>query len=157
MSHSNKPVSELGFDNNTLSDRLRKSLTTDDNKPNFRELDSGSPISPLRVEQTVSTSSNSFGSVSGRTLGNGLHVRSSVKSGHVRSESGGGTTIFTGGNICPSGRVLKTGMISNRTLKSDVLSLETGSYGHGSIMRGGSAVAGGRGENPVSSNSNHLF
>ncbi|KAI3769318.1 hypothetical protein L6452_00419 [Arctium lappa] len=202
MSHSNKPVSELGFDNNnnTLSDRLRKSLTTDSdntNKPDFRELDLGSPISPLRVGPTVSTSSSSSGSVSGRTLGNGLHVGFSgtkksdsgelsvdssptfgsrgVKSGYTRSESGGGTAIFTGGssatspavnvlpagNICPSGRVLKTGMMSNRTSKPDVLSLGTGNYGHGSIMRGGSAgksaVAGGRGENPVSGGLNPSF
>ncbi|KAI3675025.1 hypothetical protein L1987_84606 [Smallanthus sonchifolius] len=171
----------------SLSDRLRNSLTCDaddTNKPDFRELDLGSrsPISPLRVGPTVSTSSSSSGSVSGR-IGNTrksdsgeLSVDSSftysvggVKSGHSRSESG--TPIFSGGssatspavnvlptgNICPPGRVLKTGMMSNRSSKPDVLSLGTGNYGHGSIMRSAakSSVAGGRVEThfPATSNS----
>ncbi|XP_024967584.1 TPR repeat-containing thioredoxin TTL1-like [Cynara cardunculus var. scolymus] len=198
MSHSSKSVSELGFD--ALSDRLRKSLTSDGNaadntnKPDFRELDLGSPISPLRVGPAVSSSSSSSGSGSGSGgNGNGSHFLStsrrsdsgelsadssptSSKSTHFRSYSAGGTgghpLIYSGGssatspttnvlptgNICPSGRVLKTGMMASRTSKPDVLSLGTGNYGHGSIMRGGSAiksaVAGGRGENPVSGNSN---
>ncbi|KAI3809604.1 hypothetical protein L1987_19199 [Smallanthus sonchifolius] len=171
----------------SLSDRLRNSLTCDaddTNKPDFRELDLGSrsPISPLRVGPTISTSSSSSGSVSGR-IGNSrksdsgeLSVDSSftssvgrVKSGHTRSESG--TPIFSGGgsatspavnvlptgNICPPGRVLKTGMMSNRSSKPDVLSLGTGNYGHGSIMRSAvkSSVAGGGVEThfPATSNS----
>ncbi|CAH1449972.1 unnamed protein product [Lactuca virosa] len=221
MSHSRKPDSGLGFD--TLSDRLRKTVTCggdNTNKPDFRELDLGSPISPLRDGPAVSSSSSSSGSVSGRT-GNGLQVGSGtrksdssgtpnnhsgelsvdssptfsvggargVKSGHTRSESGsisgGHPSIFTGGssatsppvnvlptgNICPSGRVLKTGMMTSRTSKPDVLSLGTGNYGHGSIMRGGlgsgsgssssptikSTVSGGKPETPVSGVSNSPF
>lgn len=173
-------MSQLGFNNNnnTLSDRLRKTLTCDSddtNKPDFRELDlnppfnmgSASPISPLRVGPTISSSSSSSGSVSGRIgfqrksdsnhHSGELSVDSSptssvggVKSGHTRSDSG--ATVYSGGssatspavnvlptgNICPSGRVFKPGMMSNRSSKPDILSLGTGNYGHGSIMRGGS-------------------
>ncbi|KAJ0452926.1 putative tetratricopeptide-like helical domain superfamily, Thioredoxin domain-containing protein [Helianthus annuus] len=196
MSESCKPISELGF--TTLSDRLRNSLTCNGdttNKPDFRELDfapgsaPASPISPLTVRPTISTSSSSSGTLSGRT-GNGsvsgrtgtgtrisdsgeLSVDSSptfsvsgsrgVKPGHTRSESGssiysGGSSatsppvnVLPAGNICRSVRVLKTGMMSNRSSKPEVLGLGTGNYGHGSIMRGGSgsgaaAATGGKGE-----------
>ncbi|XP_076931516.1 TPR repeat-containing thioredoxin TTL1-like [Bidens hawaiensis] len=174
MSHPIDPISKLGFQR--LNNRFRTFVTCDDgggddsNKPDFRELDLGpgvylgSPISPLRVGPTVSSSSSSSGSVSGR-IGSGnrksdsgeLSVDSSptfsvggsnrVKPGpgHTRSESG--SSVFSGsasspavnvlpaGNICPSGRVLKTGMMANRSNKPEVLSLGSGNYGHGSIMR----------------------
>ncbi|KAI3695260.1 hypothetical protein L1987_78254 [Smallanthus sonchifolius] len=144
MSESGKPISELGF--TTLSNRLRKSLTCDGdntNKPDSRELDlsPGSPISPLRVGPTISTSSSSSGSVSGRT-GNGLQfgsggttnnhsgelsvdssptfsvgVSRGVKSSHTRSKSG--TSIFSGGslatspavNVLPAGNVFPSGRL----------------------------------------------
>ncbi|KAJ7948735.1 TPR repeat-containing thioredoxin TTL1-like [Quillaja saponaria] len=74
MSHSGKPISELGFD--ALNDRFRDSLSCEANKPDFRELDLGSPVSPLRTRQsgpatsglttTSSSSSSSSGSASGR-------------------------------------------------------------------------------------------
>lgn len=79
-----------------------------------------------------------------------------LKSGHTRSDSGhpqiysGGSSatsppvnVLPAGNICPSGRVLKTGMMANRSSKPDVLGLGTGNYGHGSIMRGGSGSGAG--------------
>ncbi|KAJ0500552.1 putative tetratricopeptide-like helical domain superfamily, Thioredoxin domain-containing protein [Helianthus annuus] len=181
MSH--KPTSELGF--KTLSDRFQKSVTCDGddtNKPDFRELDLGlgpgsaSPISPLRVGPTISSSSSSSGSVSGRIgVGSGgtinhqhhsgeLTVDSSptfsvggsrvVKSGHAHTRPDSGTSsatspamnVLPAGNICPSGRVLKTGMMSNRSSKPEVLSLGSGNYGHGSIMRGGSGTGTGTGK-----------
>ncbi|CAK9151691.1 unnamed protein product [Ilex paraguariensis] len=91
MSYSGKSQSELGFD--TLADRFRKSLSYDDddkdnadntNKPDFRELDLGSPVSPLRTRTsgltitttTTSSSSSSSGSVSGRTGPNVIPRRS---------------------------------------------------------------------------------
>ncbi|KAJ7981813.1 TPR repeat-containing thioredoxin TTL1-like [Quillaja saponaria] len=73
MSHSGKPNSEIGLDG--LNDRLRDSLSCEANKPDFRELDLGSPVSPLRTRQcglatsgltTTSSSSGSSGSISGR-------------------------------------------------------------------------------------------
>ncbi|KAL3849277.1 hypothetical protein ACJIZ3_011159 [Penstemon smallii] len=87
-SRSEKTISEMGIE--ALSDRLRNTLKynnkeDDDggganvvNKPDFRELDLGSPISPLRPRRigtgttttttttTTSSSSSSSGSVSGR-------------------------------------------------------------------------------------------
>ncbi|GFZ12403.1 tetratricopetide-repeat thioredoxin-like 1 [Actinidia rufa] len=196
MSHSGKRISELGLD--TLTDRLRDSLTCDNNntnKPDFRELDLGSPVSPLRTRQTsgpatssltttttTSSSSSSSGSVSGRNglnlvprrsdSGSNSHsgelsVESSptsasraFKPGHRSSDSGSShpnpnqnPLIYSGatslnspplnvlptGNICPSGKILKTGM-AGRSSKTDVLGSGTGNYGHGSVMRGGSAL-----------------
>ncbi|XP_059661430.1 TPR repeat-containing thioredoxin TTL1 [Cornus florida] len=210
MSHSEKPISELGFD--TLTDRFRHSLTCDNsantNKPDFRELDLGSPVSPLRTRTsgpaasgltTTSSSSSSSGSTSGRNGPNTVAKRSdsggnnhsgelsgsvessptaaeSVRSAggsrgfrpsHRRSDSGGShPLIYSGGssvnspavnvlptgNICPSGKILKTGMMASRSSKTDVLGSGTGNYGHGSIMRGGCATKLGGGGGGVEGN-----
>lgn len=48
------------------------------------------------------------------------------------------------GNICPSGRIVKTGMMTRSNARADVLGSGTGNYGHGSIVRGG-AIASSRG------------
>ncbi|XP_023524644.1 TPR repeat-containing thioredoxin TTL1-like [Cucurbita pepo subsp. pepo] len=187
MSHSLNPISDYDH----LSDRLRDSLTCEPNKPDFRDLDLGSPVSPLRTRNqtgggpAASSSSSSSGSVSGRNVTNPVAKRSdsgpnnhsgelsgssessptaaeslrsigtprNFKSGHTRSDSGSShPLIYSGqsqtsvtspsnvlptGNICPSGRVLKTSMPStNRSSRSDVLGSGSGNYGHGSIMRG---------------------
>ncbi|XVF14590.1 hypothetical protein REPUB_Repub09cG0073900 [Reevesia pubescens] len=51
------------------------------------------------------------------------------------------TNILPSGNICPSGKILKT--IASRTSnKTDTLGAGKGNYGHGSIMRGGCAGGG---------------
>ncbi|KAG6393812.1 hypothetical protein SASPL_144386 [Salvia splendens] len=178
MSAKIKP--ELGLD--SLSDRLRNTLTYaeadcaaagDANKPDFRELDLGSPVSPLRTRTaaaatttttTTSSSSSSSGSVSGRnpnpipprksdSNSGELSAESSpsairsFKPGHTRSDSTGSHSgsvsspplnVLPTGNICPSGRILKTGMAS-RSAKTDVLGSGSVNYGHGSIMRGGLA------------------
>ncbi|CAA2973819.1 TPR repeat-containing thioredoxin TTL1-like [Olea europaea var. sylvestris] len=190
MSHQGKSTSELRLQ--ALSDRLRNTLSYDEedngvnvNKPDFRELDLGSPVSPLRhracrvsasTATTPSSSSSSSGSVSGRSTA-GVHSNPPRKSnsnshsgelsscsvgsspsavrnsnpGNTRTASGGthqliyssggsvnspAVNVLPNGNICPSGRVLKTGMASRPT-KTDVLGSGTGNYGHGSIMRGG--------------------
>ncbi|KAG8364867.1 hypothetical protein BUALT_Bualt18G0043100 [Buddleja alternifolia] len=95
-SHSGKTASEMGLE--TLSDRLRSTLTYNEqdngvnvNKPDFRELDLGSPVSPLRTRAgpgpaaTTSSSSSSSGSVSGRGPNPNLPRRSDSNS---RSHSG---------------------------------------------------------------------
>ncbi|KAF5730710.1 Tetratricopetide-repeat thioredoxin-like 1 isoform 1 [Tripterygium wilfordii] len=188
MSHSGKPISDLTVD--TLSDQLRDSLNCFEevNKPDFRELDLGSPVSPLRTRglstttTATSSSSSSSGSVSGRNGHNMIPRRSdnnnsgelsgssesspttaarNPKLGHSRSDSSSSTTTATAhpliyssqssvnsppanvlptGNICPSGRILKTGMNPNRSSKSDILGSGGGNYGHGSIMRGTSTT-----------------
>ncbi|KAK2423762.1 TPR repeat-containing thioredoxin TTL1 [Trifolium repens] len=199
MSHSpekpesEKPEPEL----ESFSDRFRETVSLEANKPDFRELDLGSPVSPLRTRggPSVSSSSGSSGSFSGRNGSNPVSKRSDSapnnnnsnsgelsgssenspttersggnvrgsKPGHSRSNSGSGLTLLTHsgqtvnspplnvlptGNICPSGRILKTGMtVPNRSSRSDVLGSGTGNYGHGSIMRGGGAgVVSGKGE-----------
>ncbi|XP_040989167.1 TPR repeat-containing thioredoxin TTL1-like [Juglans microcarpa x Juglans regia] len=203
MSHPGKTISELGLE--TLDERFRDSLSFEANKPDFRELDLGSPVSPLRTRYagpagsgltatttTTTSSSSSSGSVSGRNGHNPVGKRSdsgpnnhsgelsgsgessptagdSIRSGvnarnfkslYTRSDSGATQTIkYPGqthtqtqssvnspalnvlptGNICPSGKVLKTGMTPNRSSRADVLGTGSGNYGHGSIMRGGVA------------------
>lgn len=190
-SHSGKTKPELGLE--SLSDRLRNTLAYDKddnavnvNKPDFRELDLGSPVSPLRTRTsgglttttaTTSSSSSSSGSFSGRNSAgpNSIVPRKSdsssnsnsgelsaesspsaarnLKTGHTRSDSAGShPLIYSGsgsvtsppvnvlptGNICPSGRIVKTGMASRLT-KTDILGSGSVNYGHGSIMRGGVA------------------
>lgn len=100
MSHSGKPISELGFD--ALTDRFRKSVELDDddnntNKPDFRELDLGSPVSPLRTRSSAlaattsssSSSSSSSGSVSGRNGPNPLPKKSDSSENNHSGELSG--------------------------------------------------------------------
>lgn len=192
MSHSGNPSSEVRFDD--LSDRFRDSVSCEANKPDFRELDLGSPVSPLRTRHqsgggggpAASSSSSSSGSVSGRNGPNWVGKRSDSgpnnhsgelsgssessptaaeslrsigtprnfkSSGHSRSDSASNhPLIYSGqsqssatspsnvlptGNICPSGRILKTNIpTTNRSSRTDVLGSGSGNYGHGSIMRG---------------------
>ncbi|XP_010552115.1 PREDICTED: TPR repeat-containing thioredoxin TTL1 [Tarenaya hassleriana] len=70
---SQKPTRDSASDG--LPDRLCDSVSSDFNKPDFRELDLGSPVSPLRTRPgglaaaavtTSSSSASSAGSVSGR-------------------------------------------------------------------------------------------
>ncbi|XP_047323652.1 TPR repeat-containing thioredoxin TTL1-like [Impatiens glandulifera] len=172
MSQSEKPISDLGL--NEMTDRLTSDKN--DNKPDFRKLDLGSPVSPLFNRQrpllttTTSSSSSSSGSVSAQnapsqpprksnsgdlsglldslpTVGSSRggrkgHVRSNSASSYPLIYSGGSSATSSPinalptGNICPSGRILKTGMAS-RSSKTDVLGTGSGNYGHGSIIRGG--------------------
>ncbi|XP_043689494.1 TPR repeat-containing thioredoxin TTL1-like isoform X2 [Telopea speciosissima] len=203
MSHSGKSIPEIGFD--SLADRFSGALSCETNKPDFKELDLGSPVSPLRIRgsggggpaasgvTTMSSSSSSSGSVSGKTGNTAVVKRSdgggnnhsgelsgssesspsaaestrsaggtrNYKPGHGRSNScgapliysggsvisGGGSgvsvnspsvNVFPSGNICRSGKILKTGMAATKSAtRNDVLGSGTVNYGHGSIMRGG--------------------
>lgn len=116
MSHLGKPVSELGG-LDKLADQLRDSLSYDVNKPDFRELDLGSPVSPLRTRQqglattttttttTTSSSSSSSGSVTGRAGSNANARRSeSGPNNHSGELSGSSETSPTAStrNIKPS-------------------------------------------------------
>ncbi|KAG6421395.1 hypothetical protein SASPL_117946 [Salvia splendens] len=159
-SFSGKPTSELGIE--TLSNGLRNlfPIYKDEkngvtlNKPDFRELEAASPT-------TTTTSSSSSGSVGPNprkphsTRSGELSVESSpLRPGHTRSRScGSHHLIFSGsvsspppatvaptGNICPSGRISKTGL-PGRVSKPEVLGSGSGRYGHGSIMRGGDGGA----------------
>ncbi|CAF2097389.1 unnamed protein product [Brassica rapa] len=156
MSHSGKPVIES-------NNRLRDSLTSDINKPDFRELDLGSPVSPLRSQPrglttTTTTTSSSSSSSSGSVTGRIRHAPVTGRSGSVTGSQSGSRSdsvtsnsqqplissssatspanVLPTGNICPSGKIQITGMTQSRS-RSDVLGSGTGTYGHGSIMRGG--------------------
>ncbi|KAH0895112.1 hypothetical protein HID58_057541 [Brassica napus] len=171
MSPSGKPVPP------------RDSLTSEINKPDFRELDLGSPVSPLRSQPrglttttttTSSSSSSSSGSVTRHppVIGRSGSVRvsqSGSSSGNLRTSQARSDSVTSNsqplvssstqssatspataanvlptGNICPSGKIQLTGMTQSRS-RSDVLGSGTGTYGHGSIMRGG----GGSGVSPA--------
>ncbi|CAL9218796.1 unnamed protein product [Arabidopsis halleri] len=171
MPKSVKPISE----SDKLSDHLRdSSLTSEINKPDFRELDLGSPVSPLRSQPrgltttTSSSSSSSSGSLTGRVKhapvigrSNSLRSQSGSSSGNnnLRPRSDSATSssshsqplissatspapanVLPTGNICPSGKIQITGMTQTRS-RSDVLGSGTGTYGHGSIMRGGGGTS----------------
>ncbi|KAI3702791.1 hypothetical protein L6452_28543 [Arctium lappa] len=138
MADSGKPISETAL--RTLSGRLNflPSNAVNTNKPDFRQLDLGSPVSPLRHPPAVSSSSSSSGSGSGRRNGNGSHFRSTSKtsdsgelsvdsspttsvngscsknSGHTRPDSAGGhPLIYSGGTSAtsPTTNLLPTGNI----------------------------------------------
>lgn len=208
MSQTGKSMQEPGFD--SLTTRFRDSLSCEENKPDFKELDLGSPVSPLKIRgagnagsgggaaTTSSSSSSSSGSVSGRSnapklprrpdgkpshhsgeltgyfdtspnasdsLRSAAAMRNS-KPGHRRSVSAGapliysggsfcsitgnsncsnsatsGTNLFPAGNICPTGKILKSGMASRASNRTDVLGSGAANYGHGNIMRGGTKLS----------------
>lgn len=88
MPYTSKSIQEMGID--SLSDRVRDTLSCESNKPDFRELDLGSPVSPLMTRGSggggggsgggggpaaMSSSSSSSGSVSGKTGGTQLVKR----------------------------------------------------------------------------------
>ncbi|ESQ44220.1 hypothetical protein EUTSA_v10005818mg [Eutrema salsugineum] len=202
MSHYRRHSLEPSID--SITGKFRDSLSfqrNDDviNKPDFRELDLGSPISPLRPRGSSSaaatpaasgSSSSSSGSASGKpavtsqlakrshsgelsgltevssaTPGSGTKNRN-PKPGHRRSASAGTPLIYSGlgfspvtnhnsrgggsgatspnpvvsptGNICPSGRILKTGMATRAaSVRPETLFTGTANYGHGNIVRSG--------------------
>ncbi|XP_060209263.1 TPR repeat-containing thioredoxin TTL1-like [Lycium barbarum] len=168
MSNSRNPISEMCLVDG-LTDRFRNSLnytepnnngSTDINKPDFKELDLGSPVStlPTRPATSTTSSSSSSGSMSGQNpnrvnpnysgeLSGSVESSRRFKPGHTRSRSDSYPLIYSGkssvssfpiGNICPSGKILKTTIPSNKSAKNDILgSSRTGNYGHGSIIRGG--------------------
>ncbi|KAF5184448.1 Tpr repeat-containing thioredoxin ttl1 [Thalictrum thalictroides] len=111
MSNLNKPISEIGLVD-SLTDRFHHGVVLsccEDNKPDFKELDLGSPVSPLRTSRvvgsgggnggvgggsnggdvsgitTTSSSSSSSGSVSGKTGNNNNNNHLVFK----RSDGGG--------------------------------------------------------------------
>ncbi|XP_062105876.1 inactive TPR repeat-containing thioredoxin TTL3-like [Humulus lupulus] len=103
MSHAGKSIQKMGFD--SLTNRFRDALSCrgngseNDNKPDFKELDLGSPVSPLRTRVSVnaaggggggattsSSSSSSSGSASGKTNNAQLGRRST--DGKAKNHSG---------------------------------------------------------------------
>lgn len=166
MAHSGNPIFEISLTDRLRNSSLNSTEDgTDINKPDFRELDLGSSTRPngFTFITSTSSSSSSSGSMSGPNRFNTNHsgelsgsVESSrrFKPGHTRSRSDSHPLIYSGrssvnspainsfptGNICPSGKILKTAVPSSKPLKTDVFGSRTGNYGHGSIVRGGGGV-----------------
>nr|XP_016443778.1 PREDICTED: TPR repeat-containing thioredoxin TTL1-like [Nicotiana tabacum] len=118
------------------------------------------------VTTSTSSSSSSSGSMSGQNgsypnpnrfntnhsgeLSGSVDSSRRFKPGHTRSRSDSQPLICSGrssvnspalnslptGNICPSGKILKTA-IPSKSSKTDVFGSRTGNYGIGSIIRGG--------------------
>ncbi|PSS16467.1 Inactive TPR repeat-containing thioredoxin like [Actinidia chinensis var. chinensis] len=151
MSHSGNPMHEMRF--GSESGRV----SVDQNKPDFRELDLGSPISPLTSRPTRPTSvdpprNSKPGHRRTKSSGSPLiysGCSSSSSSGGSTTTSGGGAnsvsspntaSLYPTGNICPSGKILKSNMGSRGSTRPDTLGSGTGHYGHGSIIRGGGSA-----------------
>ncbi|KAL5565071.1 hypothetical protein UlMin_028235 [Ulmus minor] len=145
MSHSGKPISEdLGLE--SLNDRFRDSLSCEANKPDFRELDLGSPVSPLRTRTgglapATSSSSSSSGSVSGRNGGNPVAKRSdSGQNNHSGELSGSSESSPTASESLRSAgavRNLKVGQARSDSGSSSVSSPITNVLPTGNICPSG--------------------
>nr|GEY51285.1 inactive TPR repeat-containing thioredoxin TTL3-like [Tanacetum cinerariifolium] len=93
---------------------------------------SGSGTGFINGSNSTSTSTNSTTTSGGSGGGGGGNI-SSVNSPNTNM-------LYPSGNICPSGKVLKSNMnLRNSTTKTEKLGLGmgTGNYGHGSIIKGG--------------------
>ncbi|XP_048328224.2 inactive TPR repeat-containing thioredoxin TTL3 isoform X1 [Ziziphus jujuba] len=87
MSETGKSIQEMGFD--SLTDRFRNTLScsnnsnNNNNKPDFKELDLGSPVSPL-----ITRPSGNGGGAGGGGAGGGAAVSSSSSSSSTGSVTG---------------------------------------------------------------------
>ncbi|TXG55046.1 hypothetical protein EZV62_020302 [Acer yangbiense] len=164
MSHSKKSIQEVSFD--SLTRRFPDSLSFDDsNKPDFKELDLGSPVSPLITRASVNnnngggsgaitttttstSSSSSSGSISGKTTTPTTHTqlpKSNTKnhSGELSSGSPGSGSGTTPRNSKPGHR---------RSVSAGVPLIYSGSSF--STATSGSCSYNGNGAHSVSSNPN---
>lgn len=90
---------------------------------------SSSSTTTTTSTSSTTTTTNSGGSGSGGVVG-----------GNVSSVNSPNINLYPTGNICPSGKILKSNLNSrNSTTRSEKLGLGmgTGNYGHGSIIKGG--------------------
>ncbi|KFK37110.1 hypothetical protein AALP_AA4G214100 [Arabis alpina] len=134
-----------------------------------------SPSSSATPTSSSGSSGSASGKPEITTSGSGMR---NLKPGHRRSSSTGTPLIFSGssfysantgtnggngatsavspsstnvlpaGNICPSGRILKTGMATRVSNRTETLCTGTGNYGHGNVVRGGKTVENGENPNP---------
>ncbi|CAN0921742.1 TPR repeat-containing thioredoxin TTL1 [Linum grandiflorum] len=162
MSQSGKPIDDHSHLRmvESVSDQLRDSLSSlEANKPDFRELDLGSPVSPLRARVTATTttttssSSSSSGSVSGTRNGQNP-VAKLHHSGEICTSSSDTSPTTSAGLKTPSkptsqarsDPLIYSGSGGHSSVNSpptnvlptgNICPSGTGNYGHGSIMRGG--------------------
>ncbi|KAJ6822485.1 TPR repeat-containing thioredoxin TTL1-like [Iris pallida] len=151
---SNKHPADLGSPISPL--RTRPSAThTSSSSSSSGSLDkhhrAPSPSSSAAARQSGPTRRSHSGELTGssdtspvphprpghRRSGSGPLVYSSIAYGSTATSPN--ANVLPTGNICPSGRVAKTGLTYRSQTRTDVLGSGTGNYGHGSIMRSGSA------------------
>lgn len=112
MSHSGKTIQqEMGFD--SLPDRFHDSLNFDTNKPDFKELDLGSPVSPLVSRK--STTNHSGGHGGAVTTTTNTSCSSTSSSGSVSSGKANNTQLVKGQDRNPKSH---SGELSGSTVTS---------------------------------------
>ncbi|KAL7250705.1 hypothetical protein ACSBR1_012679 [Camellia fascicularis] len=120
--------------NPTASETPRSVTATRNLKPGHRRsMSSGSPLIYSGCGSHYNTTTTSSGSGSGSG------------SGGAASVSSPNTVNYPSGNICPSGKILKSNMGCRSSSRSEKLGLGSANYGHGSIVRGGGGGGGGGG------------
>ncbi|KAL3715102.1 hypothetical protein ACJRO7_006922 [Eucalyptus globulus] len=111
----------------SLAERFADSASCEMNKPDYRELDLGSPVSPLMVRSSISGgattttssgSSSSSGSVSGKTSASACAssdaetLQSTPRRGHRRSASAGAPLIYSSRTWTPNSTATGGGIAS---------------------------------------------
>ncbi|KAI9083819.1 hypothetical protein K1719_034287 [Acacia pycnantha] len=126
MSHSEKPDSELGLD--ALRERFSRIRVLRGEQAGFsraRSWVAGFAIAHTESDPPAAESLRSGGNARNFKPG---YARSDAEttppliySGQISSVTSPALNVLPTGNICPSGKILKTGMASNQTTRTDVL------------------------------------
>ncbi|KAI5571440.1 hypothetical protein BDE02_11G094400 [Populus trichocarpa] len=124
MSHSPKPsIGGGNLDLNSLTDQLRDSLSSfEANKPDFRELDLGSPVSPLRTRGGLITTTTATATATAATTTTTTTTSSSSSSSG--SASGAQNPLHKPNNSNHSGE------LSNSSESSPTAGAKKGQPGH---------------------------
>ncbi|KAF7145903.1 hypothetical protein RHSIM_Rhsim04G0074200 [Rhododendron simsii] len=125
MSHSGKQSHEMGLHSGKYVSPHVKKCNGDLKPGDRRSMSSGPPLIYSGQYNTSSSSSSSGGSSGG--AGGATCLTSSVSSPNA--------TLYPTGNICPSGKVLKSNMGARTKSRPDKLGSGLANYGHGSIVR----------------------
>lgn len=126
MSHSGKQSHEMGLHSGKYVSPHVKKCNGDLKSGDRRSMSSGPPLIYSGQYNTSSSSSSSSGGSSGGA-GGATCLTSSVSSPNA--------TLYPTGNICPSGKVLKSNMGARTKTRPDKLGSGLANYGHGSIVR----------------------
>ncbi|XP_058208636.1 inactive TPR repeat-containing thioredoxin TTL3-like isoform X2 [Rhododendron vialii] len=126
MSHSGKQSHEMGLQSGKYVSPHVKKCNGDLKPGDRRSMSSGPPLIYSGQYNTSSSSSSSSGGSSGGA-GGATCLTSSVSSPNA--------TLYPTGNICPSGKILKSNMGARTKTRPDKLGSGLANYGHGSIVR----------------------
>lgn len=157
MSSAGKAAGEgAGID--SLAARFADSASCEVNKPDYRELDLGSPVSPLTARNSIgggatttittsSSSSGSSGSVTGKTSANASSdaetLQSAPRRGHRRSASAGAPLIYSSRSLTPNSSVSGSSSIASSNHHASVVGLSGNICPSGKISKPNLANANG--------------